>query len=459
MRIVDEFRPVSEEAESDLAKASPVYLSANVNPPSPSKAESGPLKMSDRAQAQFVKLVGGDPETILREIAKPLPAPESGSVDRTTVSTEVVLTHLKSEHFEVGIDKTASPADRFQSLEFVLRPRTKEDFELVSWNRLESVYGNLDLGEVSRGSERSFNAKLAPSLSGAISGDVEAGYSGKESRAEKVELSQRILQVSGWLTEAEGRIILQGGPRLGLEGNTSVKLTIRLPGRTVVMTRLELFDDDGVPKAPGDVRVRHVPYRLPYSDGRRGVDLFFGAQYEYRHVECNAETYVESDDDVALYRGWAPRLADGGEVVPSLTDRHAYDEWRYLRIPLMGKDALEARSRSYPLMMDRQPIWLVRGRGQALELRRVVFASEAEAADFRRWLLMSASSDGPLGLGPEGARWRVALTRTVPLGAAEAAELDLGRLQVGSAPTRPPSGAGDGSDSGAEYDATLGTEE
>ena len=199
-------------------------------------------------------------------------------------------------------------------------------------------------------------------------------------------------------------MLLQGGPGLNLEGNTSAKLTLRLPGSKRVLTRLSLTDHRGY-RDPADVGVQHLEARIPFGseseDCSGDVMLRVGANYSFRHVLEGRHTIAESDDEVMEYHGWAPTSNVGlddceGKVEPT--------DGPYVHIKIMDAKALQECSLVYPAKNDGKQINLVRG----AETRPLVFGTRDEFHQFSRW---ARAQDILVGteLGSGDSRWKVSI--------------------------------------------------
>ena len=365
-----------------------IYLSAGVSRPASATATPSMLRLAGEGQAAVVEAAGGKGKE-MKEALESLFPKAAPSLDRTRVETELVVTHLQTSEIlqePEGSPIELSPADRIATLELSLKPASENLFTFHSWNRFETVFGQLELGEITRTGKRSFNASLEPTFGGTLVGVGALGLATETTNEEKLKLKDRVLGLSGWLTDTEGRLLLQGGPGRDLEGNTSVKLTIQLPGSEVEITRLELLKGDGTYRDSTEVGVRYAKAKVPFAGCGEDVRLLVGADYTFRHVTAADSTLSEGDDHVVEYYGWAP-------------DAGAYHEFEdgtvaekfYTSLKLMDAKALERRARTYPVFVADEPVYLER----VGESHPLVFATEGEYLAFQRW---SQQKVGPAGL-------------------------------------------------------------
>lgn len=334
-------------------------------PAPPTAPAPAVLQLSDHGQAAFVASSPYEEGKLVEELSKPFHSPQPSSTSRTRIRSTVILTHAIDRSKKLTRElahldpRPPSDADRIASLEITLEPIGPVSFD--GFNRFETVYGEVALGELTRSSSRTFNANLKPTLSGTVIGTGDVGSTAESGIEEKVVLRDRIIQISGFLLKKEGRIILEGGVGIDLEGNTSVDLVLELDGGEVPMIKIASYTNKQGGALEGhEIAPSFVMTKIPVRQAEKGIGISVTSKYRFRHVKMGIETVTESDDRVVEYSGSTEK--DSTIVV----SEQSHD--------------------------DLSHYYQIRGNDKTLSLRRGIeesdlnFGTKPEASAFIRWL-------------------------------------------------------------------------
>lgn len=340
-------------------------------PTAPPQSVPAILSLSERGQASYIDVAKQlkdlkKSDDLLNLLAKPFPknvpdAKDGSMADRTTINRLIILSVKKVDALQLAPNDPVTAADRIAKLE--LKLKCKEDwYRFQNWDKLGTVYGEVDLGKVTHESSASFNAKLVPKLSadimsGSIGADGEIGVGRSDKINEELSLKARYINVSGTLTPEKGVVIQQGGIDRDLEGNTSVVLTIKMDGSTVNLMEFgKLMDDKGTPTKPADISLKIIPTRIPYRhEDTEGVILNASADYIFRHVSEGKETVIEGDDVVTLYKGSV--TAQKQLVLLSPSDYEKLSEYYFIRDDNKEVVLIKHGSDTYNLALANKDKW------------------------------------------------------------------------------------------------------
>jgi hypothetical protein len=285
-------------------------------PPKPPKVPLT-LKLTERGQAEFVKAVGANVKS-LAEFTSALTkvgilSPPDDLIDRGLIETRLVLSVVKTE-------AVLSPADRIDQLRLTIKvpPEKQKHVFLMQWDRFETEYGSVSLGDLSLTQSRAFEAKISagPAEGETVPVSGEVTSSATNELTEEVGLGQRFVKLSGVLRPWQALLYEEGVVGIDLVGTTIVDMAIRVKGQRVPVYQ---FDLAGKPSLD-EVEYRVVPMNIPLPEALPGgVQLQVGGSYRLRTVQAGDETIMEGDDVVRFVRG--PLVTDGREAPVVITEK------------------------------------------------------------------------------------------------------------------------------------------
>jgi hypothetical protein len=215
------------------------------------------------------------------------------------------------------------PADRISKITITL------DFDtcvtILGCNRLTTDYVHVDLGKMHYSTEQlsdvagssSFQSSvrsnnLGPETSQSLSTGVSGRLSYNRALSEEILLQERLVALNAAISENKLSLYQEGMRGIDLTGNILADVTIGLKDLKVekvysfvsLTTNNEWNDADSI-------QVHEKLLVIPNLSRDVSVRVFFEA--DYRHVEKNDNTLVESDDRVQLYHGMS--YNDSAEVI------------------------------------------------------------------------------------------------------------------------------------------------
>ena len=400
-------------AEIEVGEAAPeglIELVAGVTATTPAAARQPiVLQLSDHGQAAYIARAGKPDSDLATELAKNFPATTSANATRTRRQTVLVVTHHTNHGFEFGEDDAVSDADRIASLEISLSAPEGAPYKFDGFNRFETVYGSVALGEISRKATRTFNAKLEPTFSGTLAGVGEAGGSSEVETEETLELRERIVQLSGWLLDKRGAIIQQGAVGLDLEGNTTINLVLELGGDIVELFSFSGPFKDGLPMDAAKLKPSIVRTRIPFfptaaaaAAGPKGISVNVKTAYRFRHVLDGQDTTMEGDDHVVEYRGHSD--VETAKIMDNEAFQALCGFW-VLGVVQPGDDGA---IKSQFMDNEGQASVTELGLERHGESRTLYVGTKQEAQDLLRWLKTS-NQTAPIKVGSGADAWTLRL--------------------------------------------------
>ena len=325
------------------------------------------LQLSAEGQASLITAIAKlerSAEGIYQQLANGFESySPSDVIDRSQYKVRLVFSVQKTEKMTVVADRISQLELKFNEL--------SEFFQFKYWNKFETEYGQVDLGNIGLKQGTTFTAKATPNFGGASTGEI--GVTNSKELNEEVTLRQRFITSTGVLDKHTATLVQEGVTGIDLAGNTSIDLTIELnPDKveTLSVIKFESLKNDKGYKAANELSLKRISIKAPefsvVESLKNGVFTRLTGSYIVRHVRKGDQTINEGDDEIEFIKG-------NLEVIPE-------------HIAIMTKEQLErTRHRFYlhPLGYKGKnlTIDLPENSNQSLE-----FATFVEAEQFLEWL-------------------------------------------------------------------------
>ena len=324
------------------------------------------LDLTEGAQTALVEgLVAAhkdEPEVLWAKLLTPLE-------DEQRLSTVADLTKFQRTVVISLANQPESPADRISQAE--VRLSINEAGKFVSWDRIKTDFGEVDLGKVTGTDKRTLS--LAGSIGGTTATGVELSLAPTITReqglTEEVELRQRYVALTGTLTPKAAALLQQSTAGIDLTGNSTlvVQLETATRKRRMLMDFSNLFDGQKRAKRGDQVGLSFAT--ALYAEETKPIEASAALTFVVRRVLKGEKTFIEGDDKVAALRGGCP-LSPSPEKVRLVDpeDMH-FSTWQ-----LWAGDAA--------LSIDR-----LRGdRDKSEDPMQIDFRSSSAAHEFLSWL-------------------------------------------------------------------------
>jgi len=362
------FREISTSPVPTVLPVLEVFALNKPADPGSSSPLLWPSSLSDRAQAEVVKVLGSAiPPAKLREaLVVPKKAP-ARMIDLTRFERRVVASIEYS---------SAEPADRLDRVDLRVRfeDRSNPSARFDSWNHFTTKYQTVDLGDVkaTQARESTFNLKFTPEQIQEVA-EASSGWKASRSLEEVTSLQQRFIESSGILSGKEARLIQQGAAGMDLMGNVTmdVQISVGEPSEIVSVQVAALSDltmPDGRPNEAPKVGLRYSEMSFVDMDHCGPVRANASLRARLRHVFDGGETFLEGDDVVAF------KNFDSMPVTFEIVPRELLRATVFTLISDAGQ-----RLHLRPATMDAPSV--------------VQLASFEEADELRKWLAASARLD------------------------------------------------------------------
>ena len=317
------------------------------------------LDLAPEAQARLIDRMPAEgdekmtPQAVTQAMATAYPVkPHSSAKDATRLSRKLVIS--------LSMDRKDMPgqlADRLESVRIIIKPKGGR---FVSWDKLETQYGTVDLGSISAKTTFSMAGEITPGAGSFLSGLVGKPTIASE-QSGTVNLRQRTIILTGELLPEEAIIHQQGVQGWDLIGNTVFNVDLcRLsptPWRTYSAAGLYVAD---IPQPSDKVDLTATDIVL----SPRAITADVEVKYTLRHVVKGYRTLEEADDDV-VYITDSIKPERGHEVI--LADAPELAVLKYLG----GNIHVAPLHNGEPVMS---------------ESKNLLFASIIEAQDFLIWM-------------------------------------------------------------------------
>jgi len=241
--------------------------------------------LSDRGQAAFINALAEDTNsaTQLRgAVATALGTPIAVGRDSRRQNRRLVISVLKENGFE--------PGDRISDLRLKLTLKDKNTAQILGWNRFETQYETVTLGEISREQslEREASVTAAPPGVSAIT-QLAGSIAAREAITEEQNLRQRRVTLGGRVEPDSLTLIMEGVTGIDLVGTASVDVNLAI--KKSITEEVHSFSMvDGKPRMLVGVD-RRPTNSCP-------IEAKVSGNYTVRKILSGARTIPEGDDTV-----------------------------------------------------------------------------------------------------------------------------------------------------------------
>jgi hypothetical protein len=315
---------------------------------------------------------------------------EDPPADYINKNLQLVFVISRTHSFEsIDLPKNNfSVADRLEALDFQLAAPAGSPVKFVKWNQYNTIYGNIDIGDVSFSKSLSVTAGY---------GDTTQGFNlsgtGSLSQTEAQHLKYRFVQFTGVLHPGDLKVHEDGDREIDLTGNVVANVSLRMEAAPSIVYALDgLKDDDDNYNTPDKLTVKAVPVMIPKMETIPDaiVDTLT-LHYFYRHVTNGhgKKTFYEWNDAVVDYEGTYQKpvkILDKKDIVPPFY--------------YIGKINPSAPF-SHNTRLKLQNIVPARADQAHAPIHNLQFATQAEAVAFYDWLInyKAAQPSDPIKMG------------------------------------------------------------
>ena len=286
-------------------------------PASPAKPAPKVTDFSERGQAAYLNgitdlmEVSMSPADFIKAAFSPIPSVAGQQKDLSTVSKRLVI----------GTESLMKiPGERIQWLKITLTLSDTASFK--SWDQLETKYEKIDVGKIASSSSNTFGVNASLSNSNTLvdttldklsdtknlARSLAPSVSATRSLTEEVNLAERYINISGFMTDQTLTIVREGTKGIDLQGNilTDVTMKINVPDTQgdFYLKLSNLKDKTGKFKKLDSVNYQLQPIKIAPPNKVNGTLKY---QYIYRSfVDPSARyamTISEHDDKVVMKTG------------------------------------------------------------------------------------------------------------------------------------------------------------
>ncbi len=316
---------------------------------------------------------------------------------------------LAEENKKDSTKPVFSDADRIAYLKFVVKRLESTPFKFVSWNKFETEYKTINIGDVTFDQNFSFtggiNATTTDSSSNTrVTGDDTVLSSGANvlnptlsgtastNTKEFQKISYRYLALNGSLTEDSIVIEQEGVREIDLAGNVVVDVTLKFDGYSTDIADFSYTKvKNEMGKVPAKVSLKLNTVKLPYYDRLQDLYLLLDYEYVYRHVtnRKGQKTFYEWDDRIKYYEGsksnstfkvlsvndYLPEFYELGGYWYELSEKSDKEEYYHLKLYDEGRETAKELNTSNYVEMVQFLDWLAE---RTLWLRNQIDETKAE---------------------------------------------------------------------------------
>lgn len=201
-----------------------------------------------------------------------------------------------------------------------------KSFSFSDYTLANTDTDRIDIATVTQTNSVEVGANLSPTFVGWLQGTGEANLSSaKYQRQVEEPVKQTYTKLNLDIKPYKLVVTREGERNIDISGNTTIKLTLRLPsvdeaptGKFVYVVNKQKLTLDGSWLEPAKASMDISKLYLPPFCLNANVTL----RYMLRHIEDGNKTYIEGDDDVKIYSGnLASKVLDivsADEIIPPL---------------------------------------------------------------------------------------------------------------------------------------------
>lgn len=272
----------------------------SIAPSSPEKKSKSILDLSDKGQAEFIKLAAPNSKNadeLKSSIFKVFEPNKSESFDRSRIRLKRRLVFsLQKENFH--------PADRIE--ESILIVKIPDSIRFVSWNQFQNRYKTITPGTLEFEQTNNTSAELALSFPQVQElGDISLAHEKARRLRETANLERDIVHFWAQLERHFARIYQKGATSIDLSGTFIIDVELGFNPdyyNSIELVKFSnLFDKSGAPISSKKIKTSVIKVYYPYNANDIPCELELN--YKIRKVESGESTHVESDDEVVMIVG------------------------------------------------------------------------------------------------------------------------------------------------------------
>jgi hypothetical protein len=262
--------------------------------PSPDKSRGGVDLTNDRAQSNYISVMGKFSTTadeFRTNLAAPIaPASEAGVKDIRAIGGKIVVTLTPKP-------LTLAPGDRLDYVTVVIKPI---NLNLVAWSVAPTVYFTPNLGSETlvqqRGAKVGATFPLPPA-------NLTAEISSQSTRTEAKSYTPQVMLLTP-IVGSDGTIRFdrEGAEGMQLFGNFKFDVAwlpvAALTAAYDVFSAKAYADKEGEPLEPSKIELKMQRTLAPRGLGN--LEAMVQVIYKVRHILSGAETLTEADDNIEL---------------------------------------------------------------------------------------------------------------------------------------------------------------
>lgn len=267
----------------------------------PTKTEKTILDLTEGAQTALIEGLlsshEANPEGVWTKLLAPLE-------DGRTRQTGPDLTKFRRAVVLSLANTSTNPADRISEADLTLAIRGRGSF--VSWDRITTDFGEVDLGKITAADTRTVG--LEGSVGGTTPAGAELNLTPKLSRENKLEeevvFTRRYVALTGTIREGRVNLLQQSAAGVDLTGNATFVVNFAVDQDTKSRTLMyfgNLFRSPVEANPGAQVTLRFATAR--YFDPAGSIEADPSLKFRVRQVKQGTETITESDDEVAALEG------------------------------------------------------------------------------------------------------------------------------------------------------------
>jgi hypothetical protein len=325
------------------------------DPESKPLAPKSIFDLSPQGQKELIKaLASKDTKPdLLAKLASPLSNSKDGPsliVDHTKFTRRLVF---------AVIDLSSNQADRITKANIILA--VENPIKVVSFDKIITKYESVDLGKLNFSNTTNLGIS-ASAGAGADVGDtsttasvpasagfgygINANASNSRVFSEEVNLKQRFVALSGYVTPKSLNLYEESTSGVDLTGNIITEVTFQYVGAEAVRATYQfsnLYDKNNKESKPDSVKVSEQ-YQV-YPDVNDDISVTFNFGATIRKVIKGDRTTSESDDEIVLKSGTTTTgqsilLVPKKLLVPKFWTVTANDRKLYIKSPLSDQPGI-----------------------------------------------------------------------------------------------------------------------
>ncbi len=403
---------------------------ANISKKPTSSIKKGLWDLSNRGQVEYIKVLNGRNKTNTAfnkaiETQFNLNKPK-GKTDYTEKSVKMVFSISKERRYhDMSADSNLgySTADRIEYLKFKILIDSILPVRFNNWNKFETEYKTINLGDVSFNRTFSFSGGVGSSSTKSSSSEtseenvINASSTGSSyspnvnataasSNTENIKINNRFISLTGKLKNKVIEIEQEGNREIDLTGNVVVDVSLRFdPVKERIANFEELFKKETtkgktkessskstsvLPNDPTKVKLKFSTVKVPNKKELENIELALSYDFVYRHVKNlkGRKTEYEYDDRVVYYKDKSP---NSNEKMVSILRPRDYMP-KFTRIGFFEDKAKTNKVNGENEYSDIYHEFHFRNANRNIDAGVLAFTNETASYAFANWLVKSAQN-------------------------------------------------------------------